>query len=619
MATRVRRKRAGAITGNLRPADPFELIRWLARSQNDPRKALAELVQNSLDAGARRVQIVRARERGTTTLHVLDDGEGVLPEVTREEALGYIATHIGHSRKRNLTPEQRRELMLQGKYGIGLLGFWSIGTDFEMRSQVNDSEPCVLRLTEDQPKFSIERLRGRLPLQGTWTEVVVRQLHRPAFVSLGARRIADYLAAELRGQLLARPVVLTVHDRVARGRAPKLLHVQPVRYPGQPLALPEVIDTARGPLRVELYLLPEGAAEPGRVTVSCAGTVVYDDLCEFELVDFRRPPWSSGRVTGMVDFAAFEVAPGTRRGVQPDAAAVAFAEAVQQLEEPIQAMLAHEQERLASQLEADLLKQLQRAFRDLPHLAPEYDFFAVRDEAVREPDAASAPAGAVAGAAAEAAPLGVAEPAPGETAPGEVGEPEEAVELFPPGPLATVEILPPMARVSVLGSRGLRAHARAADGREIREPMAFTWACSSEHSRVDGRDRQATFYAGEELETVTVWVVATQGDRHTSAEAAIEVVEERPERAPQAGIPQPEFINEATGNWRSRFQDGRWQVNAGHRDYLIASESSRRKLRYLTALLAKEIVLHSFPHPQHATVLERMVEVLTITDRRLER
>jgi hypothetical protein len=60
------------------------------------------------------------------------------------------------------------------------------------------------------------------------------------------------------------------------------------------------------------------------------------------------------------------------------------------------------------------------------------------------------------------------------------------------------------------------------------------------------------------------------------------------------------------------------QVNAGHRDYLIASESSRRKLRYLTALLAK-IVLHSFPHPQHAAVLERMVEVLTITERRLER
>ncbi len=52
-ATKPRKaKGQGHITGRLRAADPFELIRWLARSQHDPRKALAELVQNSLDAGA---------------------------------------------------------------------------------------------------------------------------------------------------------------------------------------------------------------------------------------------------------------------------------------------------------------------------------------------------------------------------------------------------------------------------------------------------------------------------------------------------------------------------------------------------------------------------------------
>ncbi|HVN84281.1 MAG TPA: ATP-binding protein [Candidatus Binatia bacterium] len=85
MPARTSTKKSGAITGNLRPADPFELIRWLARSQNDPRKALAELVQNSLDAGARTVQIVRARARGVTALHVLDDGGGVLPELARQK------------------------------------------------------------------------------------------------------------------------------------------------------------------------------------------------------------------------------------------------------------------------------------------------------------------------------------------------------------------------------------------------------------------------------------------------------------------------------------------------------------------------------------------------------
>jgi hypothetical protein len=616
MALRAARKRSGAITGNLKPADPFELIRWLARSQNDPRKALAELVQNSLDAGAGHVQIIRARQRGMTALHIIDDGGGVLPELSRQEALAYIATHIGHSRKRNLTPEQRRELMLQGKYGIGLLGFWSIGAHFEIRSQVDDSEPWVLRLSEDEPRFEIERLRGRLALRGTWTEVMVRPLHRPAFVTLGARRIADYLAAELRGQLLARPVTITVHDRIARGRAPKLLQVAPVRYPGQPLPLPETIDTAHGLVRVELYLLPEGAPEPGRVTVSCAGTAVYDDLCEFELVDFRHPPWSSGRLTGMLDFAGFEVPPGTRRGVQPNDAAAAFATVVTQLEEPIHAILAHEQERLASELEADLLKQLQRAFRDLPRLAPEYDFFAVRQETARMPLGSCAES--TASGPDEPAPVGVAEPAPGaaEVEPAETGAPDE---LFPPGPLAAVEIVPPSARVPLLASRRLRAHPRDVDGREICSAMDFLWACNSEHSQVEGNGREATFRAGEELESVTVWVVATQGERHTSAEAAVEVVEERAEPVPSAGIPQPEFVNEPTGNWRSRIRDARWEVNAGHRDYLLAGESSRRKLRYLTALLAKEIVLHSFPHPQHAAVLERMIEVLTITERRLER
>ena len=42
-------------------------------------------------------------------------------------------------------------------------------------------------------------------------------------------------------------------------------------------------------------------------------------------------------------------------------------------------------------------------------------------------------------------------------------------------------------------------------------------------------------------------------------------------------------------------------------------------LRYLVALLAKEIVLHSYPMPQGGMLLERLVTVLTVAERRLER
>jgi hypothetical protein len=320
--------RSDVRTGRLRAADPFELIRWLARSQTDPRKALAELVQNSLDAQARTVTITRVRERGTATVRVRDDGEGVIPEMGRPEALAHIATHIGHSRKRNLTPEERRELLLQGQYGIGLLGFWSIGTELELRSQVAGGEPWALRMWEEKPNFEVAPLRGRLRLEGTWTEVIVRGLHRPAIVSLTGRRIGDYLAAELRGQLVDRDVAVTVHDRMARGRAQKVRRVEPVRFAGERLALPATVPVpGQAPIRVELYLLPEGG-EPGRVSIACGGTVVYDDVAAALDGRLAHEPWTTGRVAGLLDFPDFAVAPGSRRGVLLDAAAEAFARVV---------------------------------------------------------------------------------------------------------------------------------------------------------------------------------------------------------------------------------------------------------------------------------------------------
>ena len=76
----------------LRPANPFDLIRLIAHSQSDPRKAMAELVQNSLDADAERVTITRHRQRGDVVISVVDDGRGVFPDAERPDALRRIAT-----------------------------------------------------------------------------------------------------------------------------------------------------------------------------------------------------------------------------------------------------------------------------------------------------------------------------------------------------------------------------------------------------------------------------------------------------------------------------------------------------------------------------------------------
>jgi hypothetical protein len=593
------------------------LIRWLARSQPDPRKALAELVQNSIDAGARRIQISRRREKGVTVLQVLDDGDGVIPELDRTEALTYIATNIGHSRKRNLSPEQRRELLLQGKYGIGLLGFWSIGRVMEIRTQTAGSPGYVLRMYEDSPRYEIERLRSRLSLPERFTEVIIRDLHRPAFLTLGARRVADYLAAELRGQLLARELEIVVHDPVARGRAPKALQVEPVRFSGQPLDLPKHVEVQGfAPMSVELYL--ESGDAQSRVSVSSGGTAVYDDLTQFDVADFNHVPWSDHRLSGMLEFSDFQVAPGTRRGVFPDQAALAFAHAVRQLESLIVAQLKEVEEKAAATVGADMLRQLEKAFRDLHRLAPEYDFFAVR-----APDTAALGTAPGTGKGqqdsnAQQLPPGASMPEP-IVADGTADH--DPPSLLPAGPLASVRVIPAKARIERLSARKLRAEALDANGIRIRRGVDYLWSIDSTLGRlaplVEG---EAILQAGPETGTVRVAVTACQDERNERGEATIEITEaDAATESARAGIPEPVFVHEPQSAWRSRMNGSLWEVNSGHPNFVAASETPRRKLRYLTALLAKEVVVHSFPGPQFGTALERLVEVMTITERRLEK
>ncbi|HYS77617.1 MAG TPA: ATP-binding protein, partial [Candidatus Dormibacteraeota bacterium] len=60
----------------LKIGDEWTAIQIIARSQANPQKAVAELVENSIDAGATRVTITRGRRRGRVFLRVSDDGRG---------------------------------------------------------------------------------------------------------------------------------------------------------------------------------------------------------------------------------------------------------------------------------------------------------------------------------------------------------------------------------------------------------------------------------------------------------------------------------------------------------------------------------------------------------------
>ncbi|MBM4060701.1 MAG: hypothetical protein FJ265_06365 [Planctomycetes bacterium] len=573
------------------------------------------------------MRIERRRERGAGVIAVVDDGAGVIPELPREQAMTYIATHVGHSRKRCLTPEQRRELMVQGQYGIGLLGFWCLGRQLVMRSAAAAEPPLELHLFAEEPKYEIHRARGRLPM-AKGTEVLVRDVKPAVQHVLGARRLGDYLAAELRGQILERGANVVIHDRIARGLAQKVFRVKPVQYEGQRLLLPAELPVAgRRPARLELYLAPEGEGHR-RVVLAAAGTTVLDDVVECDPDWFAGTAFASGRLTGVIDFPELEVSPGSRRGIVRTGAVDDLLLALSDLFPALQQRLGEEQRRKDEEAEKRQIKRLRRAFLEVRRKAPEFQLFPVRAGSgasmVREPGPAARAGGeALEADTARAAAPEVQEPQePQELSePSEPSEPAAAAqaELFPPGPLAAVEVAPRLTRVEVLGERRLRAVPRDADGRRVQADAPIAWRLVAGDGAIEPHSADgghATFRAGE----VIVEATARQGAQVATGEARVRVVLEGGAAVADAlGIPSPEFVEDRAGEWRSRLREGRWEVNRAHPDFQEAQANERRQLRYLSSLLAKEVVLNSYPGPQFARPLEQLVRLSLIVDGSLER
>jgi len=582
----------------LRPADPFDLIRWLARSQSDPRKAVAELVQNSIDAHARHIAVSRRRLRGAPALTVRDDGEGVLPGLGREDALRYIATNIGSSRKRSLSPEQRRHLVVTGQYGVGLLGFWSIGHRMEIRSRVAGSSVHVLRLVEDEPRVRLDELPAEIASPETFTEIVVTELHETGSRALSGRRLAEYLAAELRGPILASGVDMEVHDAMAKGTAQKRFSVVPRRFTGEPLRLAADLPVAGfASMHVELYLA-RGSERPA-IQLSCAGTLVADDIGELHALDLDDAPWVGCELSGLIDFPGFTVPPGSRRGVVPDRAAEAFARAMLELQPLVENELRRlERERRAAS-DRQVVEELRRALRGLRGRLPQYDLPPVLG-------------------------AGGGDRADGRGAPEPVELPEEEasvaeLELFPAGDLATVSIAPDPVEVAPGHEHRARAEARDAEGRLLRRGLTYRWSLEGTGFSVRGEGARPAVTAEAATRpgaTARLRVQVEQGPRTASAEATVEAVEPPVDEA-GFGIPEPHLVDAAGETWRSRFDGRRWEVNQMHEDYLALKGEARARLRYLLALLAKDLSQHAHRVPGAVEASEDVAAILALAERNL--
>ncbi|MFO1499665.1 MAG: ATP-binding protein [Verrucomicrobiota bacterium] len=118
--------------GKLRIGDNWNAIRIIALSQSNPLKAVAEFVENSIDAKARRITLTRGKDKGAPFLRIKDDGEGIRRAESGVPDFEYVATHICDSMKRRLKAEEATGI--QGEFGIGLLSFWIIGEELVLTS-----------------------------------------------------------------------------------------------------------------------------------------------------------------------------------------------------------------------------------------------------------------------------------------------------------------------------------------------------------------------------------------------------------------------------------------------------------------------------------------------------
>ena len=118
-----KRKKKKAPARRLRIADHWNAISIIASSQSNPLKAVAEFVENSIDARAGQIVITRGKKKGEFYLKISDDGEGILKDKNGLPNFHHVATHICDSVKKQLKADGLKGI--QGEFGIGLLSFWT--------------------------------------------------------------------------------------------------------------------------------------------------------------------------------------------------------------------------------------------------------------------------------------------------------------------------------------------------------------------------------------------------------------------------------------------------------------------------------------------------------------
>ena len=584
--------------GKLRIGNDWNAITIIALSQSNPLKAVAELVENSIDARAASVSITRGRSEGNHYLEIRDDGQGIPRDAEGRPDFRYVATHICDSVKRRLKVEGASGL--QGEFGIGLLSFWTLGEELTLTSTDADDRAWQMVMRKGDPGYTVKARRTLFAEPGT--QLRINRLLE-GIRSLSGEKIQWYLAAELRDRIRHSGVRITVIDKIAR----KQFAVEPRQYEGRLLHQLPAIRATRGDVYVELYM--NEPKEINRVALFRHGTRVFEDISVVD--ELAKPPWTTRYLQGHIDAPFINLTPGTRSGIIHDEAYAALLEALIPLERNLTEILEAQRRAEEEQASRELLQTIQRAFHEafLALPAEEYDWFDIHTRAQRVSGGSLRNVGTT-----ENLNAGVKE--------GENGDGKQRRFFEFAGPLFTVAISPASSVVRVGEQRSLRALPYDRSRRRVETDLTFVWEVIEGGGALEHRhDQVATFIAPAEPGLVRIKVLVTQNETERSAEALITVTRELLSHAGTAvvesqGLPGYTFESAPGDSWRSRYDTTRnvIVINNGHRDFVYVARTKALKLRYLIRLYAKELVLKNFVGLPPDQLLERMVELSLRTE-----
>jgi len=652
--------------GELSIGDEWQAIRIIAASQVNPRKAVAELTENSIDAGAKRILVIREKKGRDVILRIVDDGRGadhyehegkVVQSDDVKTNLSHIPERICDSVKRKL--DQKAKAGIIGEFGIGILGFWAVGDTLLFRSRTARSDTYVLTMEREKRKFTVEK--SKEPLEKAGTEVTVKGLREATKHVLSGQRLANYLAQELRGRLLDTGIQIEIDDRLPGGGK---IPVRPMRFSGELLSgFTELVTRSGRVANLELYMnFAASSSEPAEVGLYRKGTRLVASVTELD--DFQHEPWTLNILEGKIEYPFLSTSPGTRTGVLANEDFEELVLALKDIEPIISKRIKARQKELREERASQYMEFLKNAFRKVfKDLPAEYDFFKGPEVTPPPPRLPIGPlakveivpdsVAIVSGSAwrftaepmdendyavregvtfswklsPEIAKVTDSEKKSCEVVAGnKPGEAVLTVEVRQEkrsarstaelrvveqcGELSSVAVLPRVATVWPGYSRNLTAICTDHEGIHV-PSVTVHWLCPPTHGTFSSTGGlKATFQAKSDAPLGAMPIKVIAKTRNKQLEGSATLYLQPPQRLGEK-FPPPFFCSEPLSPWRSKWDSDGYQlkVNSGHQDYKRAKDAGT-DLGYIAMLYAKELVLMNFGQTSPPSeILERLVEV----------